>query len=316
MRRIALLLLSVFLPIESISAADDCLGHTPEHESETIAVYSSTSIEFCDVYHYLLEHLSGSDPVAALTRPGAIHYAIENLAIIRSLAESKDSESLGPKFQETHRKWLLDHEVERSRFTEVLQELVEERVNQIDVSVIAKERYQANLQSFMEAPRVRVAHILVKADDRGYSEALRMIETVQAKLSAGSDFTELALQYSEDRSVEMNEGDIGYILEGQTYPTFEQAAYSLQEIGEISAPVFTTFGIHLIKLLERTEPTLLSYEEVESRIIAAVKKDLKAKVREQLFNEQREKLAVKLKISEPELSQRFVTVFTKPSENE
>ena len=101
---------------------------------------------------------------------------------------------------------------------------------------------------------LRVRHILIKIEGRetpkdtleAYDEAL----FVQKELLKGKKFERLARQYSDDLSVDSNDGEIGFFTAFDLNYLFETAAYSLS-IGEISAPIRTPFGYHIIQLLEK-----------------------------------------------------------------
>ncbi len=91
--------------------------------------------------------------------------------------------------------------------------------------------------------QVRASHILVNNLD----SANLLIE----KLKAGENFEKLAYDYSLDQSAKRNRGDLGYFLWGAMVDEFQQAAFAL-EPGEISQPVKTRFGYHVIKVVDRT----------------------------------------------------------------
>lgn len=101
---------------------------------------------------------------------------------------------------------------------------------------------------------VRASHILINCPEsaspadtlRAYDRAME----VYGKLADGADFTAVAREYSDDKSVKYNDGDLGYFTALQMVPTFEAAVYALSP-GEISLPVRSRFGYHIIKMTGR-----------------------------------------------------------------
>ena len=88
---------------------------------------------------------------------------------------------------------------------------------------------------------VRASHILVKSEDQAWA--------IKSKLTEGADFSEMAMKYSMCPSKEKG-GDLGYFGRGQMVPEFEYAAYSTP-VGEVSDPVKTRFGWHIIKVTRK-----------------------------------------------------------------
>ena len=101
---------------------------------------------------------------------------------------------------------------------------------------------------------VHAKHILLRFPPRASKEdsisVFRMAQNIKEKAVKGARFEELALEYSQDPSVKTNKGDLGYFTSLQMVYPFEDAVYNLQ-IGEISEPVLTSFGYHIIKLEDR-----------------------------------------------------------------
>ena len=99
-------------------------------------------------------------------------------------------------------------------------------------------------------PQTRVRHILLKQNELvSENEARTRLRVLKERLDNKADFAELARVHSEDASASRG-GDLGWILPGDTVPEFERAMNGLQ-IGEISEPVRSPFGWHLIQVLER-----------------------------------------------------------------
>jgi parvulin-like peptidyl-prolyl isomerase len=126
-------------------------------------------------------------------------------------------------------------------------------------------------------PQACVSHILVLAGesngqqaptDEEYAAALTEIEALQAELDAGADFAEVAAAGSEDGSAAAG-GDLGCAPEGTYVPGFEETVWS-QPIGEVSEPVQTTFGYHLVLVRSRG---IVSFEDVRSSLEAQVQEN-------------------------------------------
>ncbi|WP_209332306.1 peptidylprolyl isomerase [Lunatimonas salinarum] len=101
---------------------------------------------------------------------------------------------------------------------------------------------------------VKASHILLSFPTNAALEdsiaVLRMAEKIQTEAKAGADFGALALEHSQDPSAQVNRGNLGYFTAMQMVYPFEAAAYSLQ-VGEVSPPVLTDFGYHIIRLEDR-----------------------------------------------------------------
>lgn len=100
------------------------------------------------------------------------------------------------------------------------------------------------------AKQTHARHILIKVNELvSAAEAQHKIAMIKERLDNGEDFANLARQYSNDLSASKG-GDLGWLYAGDTVPEFEKAMDSLQ-INQISAPVQSPFGFHLIQILER-----------------------------------------------------------------
>jgi len=133
--------------------------------------------------------------------------------------------------------------------------LQQEVFSQIDVSEYEKRQYfETHLDSFPDRPKmVRIAEISIKPamGSESLDEALKKIENIQDELNKGADFETLAQTYSDCPSAAQG-GDLGYFARGQMVPEFEEAAFAL-EIGEVSEPVLTEFGYHLIRVDDKRD---------------------------------------------------------------
>ncbi|MGG0185713.1 peptidylprolyl isomerase PrsA [Bacillus rhizoplanae] len=104
-------------------------------------------------------------------------------------------------------------------------------------------------------PDIRASQILVNDEETA--------NNIKRQLNSGASFEELAKKYSEDTVSKDNGGDLGYFGPGKMVPEFEEAAYKLN-VGEISEPVKSPKGYHIIKLTDKKE--LKPYDEVKDSI--------------------------------------------------
>lgn len=129
--------------------------------------------------------------------------------------------------------------------------------------------YQKNTAAYTTPERVDVRHILLRlAEDAPPAEvqkAQARLEGLLADLKKGASFEDLARKNSEDPTTAPKGGEVGLIAHGDTVPPFEEAAFALKQ-GEVSAPVRTSFGLHLIKLNKRQESRVQPMAEVEDAI--------------------------------------------------
>lgn len=136
------------------------------------------------------------------------------------------------------------------------------------------------------AEQRQAAHILIEVNDAQSDEQAKgQIEEIKKRLDQGEDFRALAKEYSQDQGSAANGGDLGYAGPGVYDPAFEQALYALSK-GQVSAPVRTEFGWHLIKLLDVQEPEIPSLDSMREKLV----RDLKEAKVEQRFVEATQEL--------------------------
>ncbi len=137
-------------------------------------------------------------------------------------------------------------------------------------------------------PDIRAAHILCAfkspTDTAG---AYEKITAIANALKQGGDFAKLAADSSDDTGSAQRGGDLGFFGTGRMVKPFEDAAFALKNIGDISPIVRTQFGYHLIKLIERKKPGTLDSEREELKSL--IKRNTEK------FNAEQNKLAAKLK---------------------
>ncbi len=142
-----------------------------------------------------------------------------------------------------------------------------------------KAQYQKEISNLAE--QRQAAHILVEVNDKlNEEQAKAKIEQVKQRLDKGEDFAALAKEFSDDSGSAANGGDLGFAAPGVYEPAFEESLYALKQ-GEVSAPVRTQYGWHLIKLLGVQAPEVPSFESLKPKL----EHDIKAQQVEQRFVE-------------------------------
>jgi peptidyl-prolyl cis-trans isomerase D len=129
--------------------------------------------------------------------------------------------------------------------------------------------YNAHIDQFQVENRAHVEHILFKTigkTDAEVAEIRQKAEDVLKKAKHGGNFEDLAKKYSEDDGTKAKGGDLGWIVEGQTVPEFQHAAFTLPK-GSISDLVKTQYGFHIIRVLDRETAHTKSLDEVRATIL-------------------------------------------------
>jgi len=131
--------------------------------------------------------------------------------------------------------------------------------------------YDEHKTEIATPPMVRAQHILIRVDAKAKQEefnaAYAKINGIRNKAVKGEDFGKLAEQYSEDTTTKTKGGDIGFFTRDRIIPELSQQAFNMN-VGEISQPVKTALGYHLIKVNDKTAAKQLTLQEASPRIRA------------------------------------------------
>ena len=163
-------------------------------------------------------------------------------------------------------------------------ELFTDKVLLTDADVEA--RYAEKLKALESNEQRRASHILINIDDKTKeADALAKIKGLEKRIQAGEDFGALAKEFSQDQGSATNNGDLGFAGKGMFVPEFEKSLYALK-VNEVSAPVKTQFGYHIIKLLEVQKAPVPTMAELRPSLEAEVR----AAKSEELYAEAVEKM--------------------------
>jgi peptidyl-prolyl cis-trans isomerase C len=129
----------------------------------------------------------------------------------------------------------------------------------------AKAFYDEQVKAIKPQEEVSARHILV--------EKKELADEIAGKLKAGGDFAALAREHSKDTSSKDNGGSLGFFGRGQMVPPFEEAAFKLAKKDDISAPVQSQFGWHIIQLIDKRTRGAPPFEQIKERIINSLVSD-------------------------------------------
>ena len=145
----------------------------------------------------------------------------------------------------------------------------------------ARKYYDSRPDLFESEVLFTASHILIKAvSEQEFELAKVRVETIRSRVEAGEDFVDLVRAESDDAQ---NDGHLGTFGKGRMVPPFEKAVMALKP-DELSKPVKTQFGWHIIKMHERKEPEVTPFEEVKDKIIEYLEERRKDSVFEKFLD--------------------------------
>ena len=136
---------------------------------------------------------------------------------------------------------------------------------ELDEGVI-EAQYETERSAFEGSAEKRASHILFEVGgDLSEEQALEMAATAKQRIDAGEDFEAVALDVSTDTVSAEDGGDIGY-TDGTAFPVALEEMLEILSVDEVSGPVISDFGVHIVMLTEDSENVFQSFEEVADRI--------------------------------------------------
>jgi peptidyl-prolyl cis-trans isomerase C len=147
-----------------------------------------------------------------------------------------------------------------------------------------KDYYEKNKDKFKTGQEVDTRQILVKTEKEA--------REVRAKLDKGEDFADLAKRYSIDPSAKATGGAIGFHAKGSLLPEYEAVAFKLTKVGQISPPVKTQLGYHIIQLQGVKPPAFTPYEEVKEFIKQRIVQEKQNEVLEKYVSDLKSKAKI------------------------
>ena len=212
--------------------------------------------------------ITGAKRDRTLAKQGAVQAVFENIYVIRAFAAKGEK---NPSIDQADINWQVADFKARLLMTEHLKLEVQSALRATDWDAVAKEHYTANKAKYQTRERVSAAHILISSNDRTRDEAQALANNVAVRLQAGEEFEALAQEYSDDKGSATKGGDLGAFPRDAMVKPFEDAVFAMTEEGEISVPVETQYGYHIIRFNERAPGRQRSFEEAKPDIMPTLK---------------------------------------------
>lgn len=243
---------------------------TAGSSAETIATVGGTKITKDDLYQSLVE-MYGPDATESLIADQIVEKEAAKEKV--TVTDKEIQEELDATIESYGGEEAYTSALESSGMTEkdmkkdikvYLQtvKLIESRVTITDEEI--ETYFNENKETFATAAQVEASHILV--DDEATAKE------VAAKLADGGDFAELAKEYSTDTASAENGGVLGYFGAGEMAEAFEKAAFAMK-VGEISEPVKTDYGYHIIKVTGKKDAKEANLEDSTAEIKETLKQE-------------------------------------------
>lgn len=136
--------------------------------------------------------------------------------------------------------------------------------------------YEAYRQKTLKQDAYYASHILLETEDRTEAEAIEQLNQIKARIEAGESFADLAKEVSDDIGSSNLGGELGLVEAGAFDNDFENALFALEQ-GQVSEPVVTEFGVHLIRLDRKSQAEVASFELMQAELLDQLRDDEAAK---------------------------------------
>jgi len=239
-----------------------------------IAIRGTATVTVADLAGKLIA-LEGKQRDLLLADPNALNGVIENLLLTRQIANEADKSANDPitlaRLNQAHDEVYAVVRLNQIRATRITG----------DFERLSKEYYLANKATFNTPRQEVVRHLLIDTTERTDAEAKLLIEKLHSDLKAmnADDFAIAAVENSDDPSKSTN-GGLLTVTEGSTEidPAFMLATMALTTPGQISPPIKSSFGYHIIQLISDTPAHQQTYEEAKPQILERLKQDARRRV--------------------------------------
>jgi peptidyl-prolyl cis-trans isomerase D len=182
-------------------------------------------------------------------------------ATLRSQVTAGDDEVA--RYFDAHKSDFMMPEKRKIRY--LLVDLDAIRAKTVVAAADIERAYNNGIEQYSTPEQIRASHILLKTEGKDDAEVKARAEALLAQVKGGADFAALARKSSEDEASAKNGGDLDYFGRGRMIPEFEQVAFQLMP-GQTSDLVKTSYGYHIIKLVDKKPGSTKTLAEVRPQI--------------------------------------------------
>jgi foldase protein PrsA len=253
----------VYLTISGVILIVVALLFGTAFNKDTVASVDGESITKGELYDVMVKQY-GQDSLSYLINNKIVEIAAgkENVKISDEDVDAEMKEFVEANGGEESFNYALEQSglTKKDIETEIVNYLKIVKLLESEVDITDEEmktHFEENKDSYNEPEQVEASHILVENEETA--------NKVKEKLEAGEDFAELAKEYSTDTSNAENGGELGYFSKGTMVEEFENIAFSMN-VGEISDPVKTDYGYHIIHVTDKKEAKEANFEDHKEEI--------------------------------------------------
>jgi peptidyl-prolyl cis-trans isomerase C len=226
------------------SAKDDSLPHAPD--DPVVVRVNGVDIGESDIA--LAEEDVGSS-MPAMPPPQKREYLITYLTDVVILAQAAQKQKLGDSLE-------VRRQIAFARNKALMEALLQNSAKAAETDAEMHKVYDEAVKQMGAEQEVHARHILVDTEEEA--------KAIEAELKGGADFSEEAKKKSRDPGA-ANGGDLGYFTKDQMVPEFAEVAFKLDK-GQISDPIHTQFGWHIIKVEDKRAKPTPSFDEVKAQV--------------------------------------------------
>ncbi len=174
------------------------------------------------------------------------------------------------RYESTPERWMTPEKVDIAYLDLQLDDLADDvQLSDEDIVAFYEAEKAREPQRFSAPERRKASHILVRVDeDTDEAAARARAEALKARIEAGEDFAAVAEEASDDPGSARQGGDLGWVERGMMVPAFDEALFAITETGQVSDPVRSEFGFHLIRVDEIEEGHTQTLDEVRDQLAA------------------------------------------------